>query len=239
MLKAIFFDLDGTLLRIREDQFAELYFRLMGEKMKAYGYDPELIKKAFYQGTYRMMTNDGSRTNEEVFWSYFESVYPNARKDLSIFQSFYTEEFRQLDEITEKTIGSKRIVSFVKKKGLLPVLSTNPIFPMVGQETRLSFLGLMAEDFAFVTSYENSSYCKPNPKYFQSLLTRFSLRPEEVIVFGNNDFEDGDCASALGIKVYLVEGYLIHSSHAKGTYETIPFAAIPSVIEKEIEARSV
>lgn len=239
MLKAVFFDLDGTLLRIREDQFAELYFRLMGKKMKAYGYDPEKLKKTLYQGTYLMMKNDGSRTNEEVFWSSFESVFPTAKKDMPIFQSFYIDEFFRLGEIVEKTEESKKIVSFVREKGLIPILSTNPIFPMVGQETRLSFLGLKREDFAYVTSYENSSFCKPNPQYFQSLLNRFSLRPEEVIVFGNNDFEDGDCASALGIKVYLVDGYLIHSPHAKGEYETITLSEVSSVIEKEISVRNI
>ena len=46
---------------------------------------------------------------------------------------------------------------------------------------------------------------------------KFSLKPEEVIVFGNNDYEDGDCASALGIKVYLVDGYLIRSEKVRGT----------------------
>ncbi len=237
MLKAIFFDLDGTLLRIDETKFASLYFDLMGKKMEKYGYDPLVLQKAIYQGTYLMMKNDGTRTNEEVFWDYFRTVYPDSEKDYDAFESFYSDEFRSLENIIEKESLSKEIVLYTKKKGLLPVLSTNPIFPMEGQKTRISMLGLSSSDFEYVTSYENSSFCKPNPMYFQSLLKRFSLKSDEVIVIGNNDFEDGDCASACGIKVYLVDGYLIHSSHAKGKYETIVLSNVFSVIDREIESR--
>lgn len=237
MLKAIFFDLDGTLLRIDENKFASLYFELMGKKMKPYGYDPSILEKAFYKGTYLMMTNDGKMTNEEVFWDFFSTIYPNARKDYDIFESFYSDEFKSLETIIEKESLSKEIIEYTKKKGLLPVLSTNPIFPKVGQMTRINMLGLSHDDFSYVTSYENSCYCKPNPLYFKTLLERFSLKSDEVIVFGNNDYEDGDCASALGIKVYLIDGYLIHSCHAKGKYETISLSDVFSVIDREYEAR--
>ena len=115
MLKAIFFDLDGTLLRIDESKFAYLYFELMGKKMKPYGYDPVVLQKAFYQGTYLMMTNDGKKTNEEVFWDYFTTIYPNARKDYDIFESFYSDEFKSLESIIEKEEISKEIVLYTKK----------------------------------------------------------------------------------------------------------------------------
>lgn len=237
MLKAIFFDLDGTLLRIDETKFAALYFDLLGKKLKKYGYDPEVLQKALYQGTYLMMKNDGKRTNEQVFWDFFRTIYPDCDKDHDVFDSFYRDEFKTLESIIEKDPLSKEIVLYAKKKGLLPVLSTNPIFPMEGQKTRIGLLGLTPSDFSYITSYENSSFAKPNPLYFKSLLERFSLKSDEVIVIGNNDFEDGDCASALGIKVYLVDGYLIHSSHAKGKYETISLNDVISVIDREYEER--
>ncbi len=237
MLKAIFFDLDGTLLRIDETKFANLYFDLLGKKLMKYGYDPKVLEKALYQGTYLMMKNDGKKTNEEVFWDFFRTIYPDCDKDHEVFDSFYREEFKSLETIIEKEPLSKEIVHYTKNKGLLPVLSTNPIFPMEGQKTRISLLGLTPTDFSYITSYENSSFAKPNPMYFKSLLDRFSLKSDEVIVIGNNDFEDGDCATALGLKVYLVEGYLIHSSHAKGKYETISLKDVISVIDREVEKR--
>jgi hypothetical protein len=65
----------------------------------------------------------------------------------------------------------------------------------------------------------------------------FILKPEEVILFGNNNYEDGDCASSLGIKTYLVKGYIIYNPKAKGTYEEIEMKDIIPTIEKEKEQR--
>ena len=231
MLKAVFFDLDGTLLRIDEQQFVKLYFKLLSEKLAGRGYDAKTLMDSIWKGTALMMKNDGSKSNEQVFWNFFKTVYPGCEKDKPLFDSFYQNEFKQLNEICQVTETSKRVVMLTKELGLLPVLSTNPLFPMDGQRTRLSFLGLRPEDFAYVTSYENSCYCKPNPKYFQSLLDKFNLKSDEVIVFGNNDFEDGDCASSLGIKVYLVDGYLIHSSQAKGKYEVVEYSKVGDLIK--------
>ena len=70
------------------------------------------------------------------------------------------------------------------------------------------------------------------------LLDKFSLKPEEVIVFGNNDDEDGDCASALGIKVYLVDGYLIRSEKARGNYPIILLSNVIDVIKEEMKNRA-
>ena len=237
MLKAVFFDLDGTLLRIDEKSFSELYFKLLGAKLEPYGYEKERLPKLFYQGMAQMMYNDGTRNNEEAFFSFFKVIYPQAEEDIPIFNSFYTNEFKQIAAICEKTPLSKEIVDFVKEKGLIPVLSTNPIFPLVAQRTRSEIAGINPDDFAYITGYEDSYYCKPNPMYFKALLEKFNLKSDEVIVFGNNDFEDGDCASALGLKVYLIDGYLIHSSHAKGKYETIELNQVIPTIEKEIEKR--
>ena len=51
------------------------------------------------------------------------------------------------------------------------VLATNPIFPAVAVETRLGWVGLTGSDFDLVTTYENSRSSKPNPAYYQSILS--------------------------------------------------------------------
>ena len=64
------------------------------------------------------------------------------------------------------------------------------------------------------------------------------LKPEEVILFGNNTLEDGDCASYSHIDTYLVKGYLIHSDKAKGIYPEIGLEDIIPTIQKEMESRA-
>ena len=99
----------------------------------------------------------------------------------------------------------------------------------------MSFVNLRPDDFILVTTYENSSYCKPNPKYFEACLSKLGLKPDEVILFGNNTKEDGDCASSLGIKTYLVNGYIIEDEFSTGTYERINMEDIIGVINKHIK----
>ena len=98
----------------------------------------------------------------------------------------------------------------------------------------MSFIGLKEEDFSFVTYYENFNYCKPNPKYFIELLKKFDLKPEEVILFGNNALEDGECALEAKIKCYLVEGFIINHSNSKKEFPIIKMNEIIEVIKKHL-----
>ena len=62
-------------------------------------------------------------------------------------------------------------------------------------------------DFDYVTTYENSRRSKPNPAYYQDILTRTGKRPEECMMIGNSPSEDM-AAQALGLSVCLVTDYL-------------------------------
>ena len=239
MLKAILFDLDGTLLPMDEQVFVKGYFTYLYKKVAPYGYqDFALLTDTIWKGVYNMYKNDGSKTNEERFWEIFVQVYgEKSLKDIPLFDSFYANEFKQAKAFTNENPYAKEIVTFAKENVGKVILSTNPIFPKVGQATRLSFLSLKEEDFDYVSNYSNSYYCKPNPLYFKTILEQFNLKPNEVILFGNNTLEDGDCASSLGIKTYLVKGFIIYSPKAKGTYQEIEMKDIIPTIKEEMKAR--
>ena len=54
---------------------------------------------------------------------------------------------------------------------------------ITGIEDFSSFVaGLSTDDFALITTYDNSSYCKPNPKYYVEILEKFGLKPEECLM---------------------------------------------------------
>ena len=42
-IKAVLFDLDGTLLPMDQDKFVCLYFELMAKRMAGYGYEPQKL----------------------------------------------------------------------------------------------------------------------------------------------------------------------------------------------------
>ena len=66
-MKVILFDLDGTLLPMDQDEFVKAYFGLLAKKLSAFGYEPEKLIQSIWMGTKAMITNDGSKTNEEAF----------------------------------------------------------------------------------------------------------------------------------------------------------------------------
>lgn len=210
MIKAIFFDLDGTLLPMDENKFINMYFKLLSSRALVRGYKEDEIIQAIWGGTKKMYLNDGKISNEDVFWNNFYNIYKtNIQEEKEFFEAFYKEEFHKTKACCEDNKLAKEIVSYCKENFPLVVLSTNPIFPSIATEIRMSFVDLKKEDFAYVTTYENSSFCKPNPKYFLMLLEKFNLKPEEVILFGNNELEDGYCATSVGIKTYMVGDYII------------------------------
>ena len=235
MIKAVFFDLDGTLLPLDEDVFIKLYFKLMSEKMCEYGFEPNELIHNIWNGTKLMYKNDGSISNEEVFWKYFQSVYgEEVLTNKAKFDEFYTNEFKQLKQACKDNMYAKEIVDFVNSHNLKCILSTNPIFPKVGTLTRMSFVDLKESDFDFITAYENFNYSKPNPKYFLELLNMYNLKPEEVILFGNNELEDAWCANQVGIKTYLVGDFIIKNDKLIQKAPIIKMDEIVNIIKKEI-----
>ena len=236
MLKAVFFDLDGTLLPLDDKEFTKGYFSLLCKKLAPYGYNPEELTKVIWSGTKEMVINDGTKTNEEAFWQYFNNYYgENNIKDKGIFDSFYTEEFKQTKVFCKENPYARDIINFIKSHNIKVVLATNPLFPKVGVLTRLSFIGLNESDFDYITTYHNSSFCKPNPKYYTEIMSKLNIQPDEVLMFGNNVLEDAVASKNAGIpKCYMVGEYIINSDNTFCNAKHINMDEIITTIDKEI-----
>ena len=74
MINTILFDLDGTLLRFKQDEFIEAYFNRLAKVFAGLGMDPEQSIKAVWAGTRAMMKNDGAKLNIQRFWDRFSEV---------------------------------------------------------------------------------------------------------------------------------------------------------------------
>lgn len=233
MIKAVFFDLDGTLLPMDMQEFTNGYFELLTKKAK--GYDKDDLIKTIWGGTKAMVENDGKKTNEDVFWKFYEGVYGTEKlKDKSIFDNFYLNDFKKTKAFCGENKLAKDIVDFCCSMGLKVVLATNPIFPLDGMVTRLNFIGLDEDDFDYISSYENSHYSKPNPKYFTEILKKLKLSADEVLFFGNDEVEDGVPAESLGMKFYLVGDNIIRDKDAEHNFTTLPYDKVISAITTEI-----
>ena len=210
MLKAVLFDLDGTMLPMDQDQFTKGYFKLLARKLIPHGYEPESLVQAIWHGTKAMVKNDGSRTNEQAFWDDFSVTFgEKARADEALFREFYAEDFEQARQLCGFDPKAAVIVRFLKERGCRVALATNPIFPAVATEARIRWAGLEPADFELYTTYENIGYCKPNPEYFQVVAQRLELKPEECLMVGN-DVEEDMVAQETGMKVFLLTDCMIN-----------------------------
>ncbi|NDL68777.1 HAD family hydrolase [Anaerotalea alkaliphila] len=211
-MDTVFFDLDGTLLPLDQQEFIETYFRYMGAMVSARNIEPKRLIRSIWVGTEAMLENDGSMTNEARFWEAFGQDY-GAIGEVDIIQEilgeFYEREFDKARITAKPNPLADACVQALKKKGYALVLATNPLFPRTATHLRMAWAGLELEDFALVTTYENSSYCKPHPGYYREALQRVGRKPQECLMVGN-DVQEDMCVAELGMDTYLLEDHMIN-----------------------------
>ncbi len=214
MFKAIFFDMDGTLLPMDADAFTKQYFGALSRKFAPYGYDPRAMADAVWRGVAGMVKNDGKRSNEEVFWDIFTAAFgADARGDRPLFDEFYRQDFDALRTACGFNPLAGETVARIRESGCTLVLATNPVFPMAAQQKRLAWSGAAREHFSLITAYENSRFCKPNPEYYREILRKIGHAPEECLMVGN-DVEEDMAAEKAGMKTFLLTDCLINRGKA-------------------------
>ena len=212
--RAILFDLDGTLLPMDNDEFTKGYFAILAGYMAPHGYEPEALVSAVWAGTSAMVKNDGKRTNHDAFWQKFSEFYgEKAARDMPLFDSFYETAFQNAKALCGMNPLAAKAVSAAKERGFTVCLATNPVFPAVATHSRVRWAGLEPSDFALITTYENSSFCKPNPDYYADIAARLGVSPEQCLMVGNDVGEDMTAAN-LGMKVFLLTDCLINRKNA-------------------------
>lgn len=229
MITTIFFDLDGTLLPMDQDRFIESYLGQMAKKMAPHGYDPKLLAKAVWAGTGAMVKNTGTTTNDLVFWDTFDRFFErNTRADEPLFEEFYRKEFQLVRHDCGFDPAAAQAIAAIKNMGYRVVLATNPLFPAIATYSRVRWAGLAPEDFEWITTYENSSRCKPNPDYYQEILDKLNLKAEECVMVGN-DVDEDMIARKLGFSVFLLTDYLINNSNKD--ISQYPHGSFPELLD--------
>ena len=208
--QAVFFDLDGTLLPMDYEGFLKGYLGLLSKEVAPLGYEAKSLISAMWQGVGKMVKNDGSRTNCDAFWQSFASAFGDrVYNDIPVFDAFYTTEFHKAKAFTGENRRAREAVALAKKAGEKVVLATNPIFPRVAVEARLSWIGLSYSDFDFVTDYSNSGYCKPNAAYYTDIAEKIGVDITKCLMVGNNTEEDIVAGEKAGMDTYLITDCLI------------------------------
>ncbi len=208
-MNTILFDLDGTLLPMDVEEFTKKYFGLIMQTMNENNRDGKMILDAILKGTMAMVRNDGSRTNEEVFWETFVEATQIPQDEIEPeFYDFYENVFDKINSGIQSQ-NMIKAAKLLKEKGYRLYLTTNPLFPRVATLKRVRWAGLDPDDFEWITTYENSSFSKPSVNYYQEVIQGQHLDVNQCMMVGNDVKEDG-VIETLGIPLYLVEDYMLN-----------------------------
>lgn len=210
--RAILFDLDGTLCPMELEEFLGGYFKDIARFAAERGVDADRFARAFGAGAQAMAKRaPGGKTNYQVFWDTFFGVFDRAEADWeAMFAEYYDTRFGLIGADVEKNPATRRAIDVLVGKGYPLVLATQPMFPRRAVEWRLSWSGLDAKPFRYITRYDNSTAVKPQVEYYAEVLGRCGLRAEDALMVGNNTLDDL-VASELGVDVYLVTDHLLDS----------------------------
>jgi len=206
-VRAVLFDLDGTLLDLDLDAFLVRYFAALeraaaplAERTGASG----SFMAAMGEATRAMMKRHPGRTNQSVF---YDELLRRTGIDLAehwpLFEAFYADVFPRLADTAAPAPGAREAFGAARALGLRVAIATNPIFPRVAVDHRLAWAGLSGGDADVVTTYEQMESCKPYPEYFLQTASLLGVAPQDCLMVGDDPVLDLP-ARAVGMRTYYV-----------------------------------
>ncbi len=204
-INAVLLDLDNTLLNSDMDTFLPPYFKALGRRFQTY-IAPDVLTQHLMRSTRAVYENrDAGATNEEVFHQNFRAGVGELCDTLTPeFATFYEEEFPALHIHTSPRPAARPFVQYLIDRGYRVVIATNPMFPQRAVEHRLQWAGVGDLPFTFLTTLENSHFCKPNPDYYREVLSRLECTPSQAIMIGDSLENDILPAADVGLNTYWI-----------------------------------
>jgi FMN phosphatase YigB (HAD superfamily) len=204
-LKAILFDLDGTLLEVELDKFIPAYLKLLAESV-AHLIPPKKFIPKILKASKAVEEHHGNLTNEEVFINNFFPIGGYSSEDIEpFFNKFYQNDFSRLRQYTKKIPKAREVIQKVFNKGYDVIIATTPVLPLTAIEQRLQWADVAKFPYRLITTIENSHATKTvsHLYYYEEILATIGYKAEECLMVGD---EDKDMiAKKLGIHTFLIE----------------------------------
>ena len=203
-IRAVLFDLDGTLLDLDIDVLVEPYVKGLAQSV-AHLVPPERFVPSLIQATALMRANNSDASNADVFAQSFYPAVGRSRQELEpFFERFYVDEFPKLRPHARRKPEARDAVQAAFDEGLDVVIATNPLFPSVAIRQRLDWAGVADFPYRLVTTYENSYAAKPNLSYYRHILAAIDQPAERCLMVGDEDIDM--VAAHLGCRTFLIPG---------------------------------
>ena len=199
MIRAVLFDLDDTLLRLNLTAFIARYVagaaRLLGEAARM---SPAALGLPYVRSFLTIDAQDrqDSLTNEQLFNQTFLSASGIPLDDPAITDlvDYYERElvpgFAGGIVAARPVEGAREAIDAVWSSGLVCARATNPTFSLACDRARMEWAGVHEDDFALISTFSNSTRCKPSVRYYQEFANQLGVRLEECLMVGNDARRD-------------------------------------------------
>jgi len=222
-VRAILFDLDGTLLDLDLDGFLKRYFVALDEASAplAAALPPGEFMASLHRAVGRMMEPHPGETNEQAFYrDLLQTTGVDLHEHWPVYERFYREVFPTLAGASGPAAGARTVVTTALDLGLKVAIATNPIFPRIAVEHRLAWAGLGDLEFDVVTTYEQMVACKPHADYYHQTASMLGVSPAECLMVGDDRALDMPAAD-IGMRTFYVGDDALAAADLRGTLEDL------------------
>jgi FMN phosphatase YigB (HAD superfamily) len=220
MTNTILFDLDNTLILFDETKFFKAYIKKVAPIMSDIA-SPNALWKMILSATKSVLHNNGEITNQEIFKQAFTRNFGNQTEEIwQRFLEFYKNEFDQLKTLVNANKGVSEIFSFLSKKNIKIVIASNPFWPCIAMEKRMSWAGIKKDQVNLITHMENMHFCKPRLEYYQEICQKINEKPENCLMVGDDPINDM-VVKKIGMKTFLATDNIRHEDRLRAISKKI------------------
>lgn len=209
-MKAILFDLDGTLLASEtESQISAYMKRLVAYAQRNLPLYAATMAQDISAAVEQLMGDTCPDTSvADKFWACYCARTGAARQEIeSALDTFYRTEYGEVGAGYTPVPQILEAVALCKTRGYQLAVATNSFYPLAAVEWRIRWAGLNPADFACITHYGNMCFTKSNPAYYLETAALLGVPPQECAMVGNDGYFDM-IAGEVGMRTFLLTNYL-------------------------------
>jgi FMN phosphatase YigB (HAD superfamily) len=201
MINAVLLDLDNTMLLFDETVYVNRYFEALAPRFSDLFSEQDLSRRVI-GATAALRRNQGAQSNRDFFLAHFCDGIDAGRAEVwNRFSDFYENDYQGIRMPVAAPAGLHRTLETLGRSGLKLVLASNPVFPKIAQETRMSWVGIPADRFDLFTHIDNMAFVKPDAGYYRQICDMLREPPGACLMVGNDPVGDM-AAKRSGLKTY-------------------------------------